>query len=281
MPTPPFASTLLGHERVRKTLGHLVERNRVPAAVLFAGPPGVGKRTLAEALATALLETSVEISVHPDVLRISLREDTALRKALGMLLQRVSERPLASSRRIVLLLDVDRFSPSSASLLLKSIEDAPRFAVFLLTATHRDRVAPTIRSRALLQELHPLPLRTLSTALISLGVSPSEADECALLSGGRPGLALKLADDPALLLRYKAWLTVFRARGASWREKSAFAAEFDDEESATRFIEFLQGHLRTSPWPLKLLRRAREATAMLRQHVPPPLVVEYVLGALP
>ncbi|TSC73016.1 MAG: hypothetical protein G01um101438_39 [Parcubacteria group bacterium Gr01-1014_38] len=271
------ASSLIGHSATWALLQRLLERERLPAAVLLAGPPGVGKRTMASRLARELLSvsTDAELAAHPDVLRLSPLEDAAMRGRLVSLLHQVSERPVRAEVRLILLEHVDQLSAAAAALLLKAIEDAPAYAKFFLTATVLDRVAPTVRSRALVRTLTPLPEDTLTRELHTRGFSAVE--ELARLSGGRPGLALRLAADPDLLRRYRAWgaaMTHLRASDMDLRLG-------DDAEMAKEFFAFLESTLRRGTPSATLVRRVREAEAMLRQHVPPHFVVEYVVRDAP
>lgn len=269
--TEPLPS-LIGHTATWELLQRLIERKRLPAAVLLSGAPGIGKRTLALSVAGKLFGVSTEnaIAIHPDVLQLIPMEDAAMRDRLVGLLSHVHARPMRSDVRIILIEDVDRLSPSAAALLLKAIEDAPAYAKFLLTASILDRVVATVRSRSLTRALMPVPEQQLADALRSRGVENSE--ELARLSGGRPGLALRMAADPELLSRYRLWSTALTEPGAS-----TTPLVDDDAEMAQEFFVFLESQLRRGTPSASLVRRTREAEAMLRQHVPPRFVVEYVV----
>lgn len=269
---PQPLPTLIGHTATWELLQRLVERKKLPSAVLLSGPPGIGKRALALSVAGKLFDVSTEnaIAAHPDVLQLIPMEDATMRERLVGLLSHVHARPLRSDVRIILIEDVDRLSPSAAALLLKAIEDAPTYAKFLLTASILDRVVATVRSRSLTRTLMPVPEQQLTDALRSRGVENPE--ELARLSGGRPGLALRLAADQELLERYRLWNAALT--GSNTIDTPLID---DDAEMAQEFFAFLESQLRHGTPSASLVRRTREAEAMLRQHVPPHFVVEYVV----
>lgn len=277
---------LIGHEEPWRLLTALIDRGRFPAAVLLVGSPGVGKRTFTRALATHLLNTK-DPEAHVDTLRIDPQGDLGGREAVSQLLQRVHQHPVNAAVRVIFLDAIDELSPAAAALLLKAIEDAPGFAKFLLTAVSTDRVPATVRSRALVRELHPVPEELLIRHLSDEGVSASRAKTIARLSGGRPGVARRLLADEALVDRYARWEKSVAQTGVSFAERSALAAEIDEQGAGEEFLSFLQGYLRASVTgalgrtvPAAALRRAREGMAMLRQSVPTQPVIEYTLMSL-
>lgn len=283
------AASVIGHAPTLELIRRLVARERFPAAMVFVGPPAVGKRTVARVAARWLLDAKGD--GHPDLLTLVLTEVGAVRETLVTLLHHAHQRPVHARYRILLLPNIDRLSEASASLLLKTIEDAPSFVKFLFTATIRRRVPITIHSRAFTRDLTPLSVDELADALRQRAVPFALASEIALLAGGRPGLALKLAADETALKQYRAWAACL----ASGTGRRSLANTLDDPVLAEEFLCFLQGMFRAhvlvgqhgsarsgplrfpSPVPL---RRTREATAMLRQHVPPGLVIDYVLGSM-
>lgn len=285
--TPWDTAGVIGHAPVLALLRRLVEREQFPAATVFVGPPAVGKGTVARIAARWLL--SMEGDVHPDFLALAFAEGREIRETLVALLHHAHQRPVVAPFRVLLFPNIDRLSDASASLLLKTIEDAPPFVKFFFTATIRRRVPVTIQSRAFMRELSPLSVDDLADELLRRGVPRSLAAEVALLAGGRPGLALKLAADAVALTRYRTWAACLSSGPGRW----SLAETLDDPVRAEEFLIFLQGMFRAhalvaprnsgsngplrSPSPV-FLRRMREATAMLQQHVPPGLVVDYVLG---
>lgn len=284
---------VIGHAATLELFERLCARNRFPAAVVLHGPPAVGKGTVARWLAARLLTGDVHTNpspeTHPDFLPIDLLDVVDVRETLVSLLQRTHERPFQAPTRVLLLKEIDRLSSASASLLLKTLEEAPPFTKFLLTATIRARVPATIRSRVFTRELAPLSTLELAAALRARGLGFPHATEVARLSGGRPGLALRLVDDANHLERYRIWArrcSLSRSHGNGPTKPLSL----DEPALAEEFVLFLQGLCRPSELltaetvhlpSAAVLRRTREATAMLRQHVPAQLVVEYVLGSFP
>lgn len=271
----------IGQARLLRTLETLHDRDRLPAAILLIGAPGVGKGTVARSLAVRLLDlgTPEELPSHPDLLRLDLEQGQHLRDSLVALLHRVHGRPLVAPRRVVLLEDIDRLSAPAAALLLKTIEDAPPRTRFLLTASARERVPLTIRSRVLTRDLLPVSDEELAAGLRARGVSERDAYELAVLAGGRPGLALRLAVNDALRARYRRWAGVAASLITAPQRPEMPDDEFTDSSAVEEFLIFLQSRCRSGDLPLRLLRRVREALTMIRQHVPPGVVIEYAVGS--
>lgn len=188
---------------------------RSPHAILLCGAAGAGKRELARRLAAA------HILGAPDE-RLLVNNPNYME--LGELPIRVEEvRALTASanmagfdggKRAFCLIDAHRMSPQAQNALLKTLEEPPSGALFLLTGTELGLLA-TIRSRCAIVRLGAQPETALAEALISRGVAEADAHLAASLSGGVPGLARLYATEA-----YQA----FRKEGLDCLEQALFGA---------------------------------------------------------
>jgi DNA polymerase-3 subunit delta' len=214
---PPF-DRLIGNagtaERLRQSL--VAERTGALRchAYLLTGPAQVGKRTLARAMASALVCTAPEGGVvpcgecracrlverggHPDVRAV---EPEAGRK--GVTIEQVRQlthdaglRPYEGARKAFILAEVEAMSDAAANALLKTLEEPPADTVLLLTSNDASQVLPTIASRCREVALRPVPVHQIEGALGAQGVEPETARRLARLAAGRPGWALNAAGDP-------------------------------------------------------------------------------------
>jgi DNA polymerase-3 subunit delta' len=216
---------MLGHEWAVRLLSEHIAHDRLRQAYLLTGPGGIGRRTLALHLAQALncpqptapgqpcgvcrTCTRILAMQHPDLFVVQREPDrTELRIELIRELQRsLSLAPFEAQYRVALLLNFEEASLSAANALLKTLEEPFPHVVLVLTADNVESLLPTIVSRCEVLRLNPLPLDMVEDGLHSRwGVPAEQARLLAHLSGGRPGYALQLAENPDLLEQRKIWL---------------------------------------------------------------------------
>lgn len=188
---------VIGHEAAKQELLTLLEKNTIPHAMLFVGPRGVGKKTLARAFASLILsaaerkkgETTLSDSLirkgsHPD-LHFAFRE--AGKKELTVETIRVICRslqlnPYLGTAAVVLIDNAHEMNLSAANTLLKTLEEPPA-NVFLFLITDAPQLLPeTIISRCQqlnLSELTPQELLAVIKLRFSSLLSDAECDKLA------------------------------------------------------------------------------------------------------
>jgi DNA polymerase-3 subunit delta' len=113
--------------------------------------------------------------------------------------------PFESSRRVFVLERADTMNDEVANRLLKTLEEPTPYVLFVLTASERGGVLPTIASRCQELRLRPAPRAQLASALEEMGVEPARSAQLAALAGGRQGWALSAAREPALFEQQQAY----------------------------------------------------------------------------
>lgn len=208
---------VVGHEWAERLLAGHIRRGEVRHAYLFAGPPGIGRRTLALRFAQALncptpLEpgqpcrtcrtcAQIERMQHIDLSVVQSERPGAMLKVeqVRELQQTINLLPYEAAYRVSLLLRFHEANANAQNALLKTLEEAPARVMMLLTADSPDELLPTIASRCEVLRLRPLPLDRLEAELRARGLDEPQARLLAHFSGGRLGQALHLKDEPALL----------------------------------------------------------------------------------
>ena len=208
---------VFGHDWAVEMLQQHVAHDSLRHAYLLTGPAGVGRRTLALRLAQALnCQTPVapgvpcrncrtckqiEAGQHPDLLII--RKPADKKDILVDQIREVSTflslKPYMAPYKVVLIINFEDANPNSQNALLKTLEEAPGFAVLLLTAENGEQLLPTIVSRCEILRLRPLPVSAVTDFLTARGVEADKSRLLAHLSGGCPGFALRLSTDQTAL----------------------------------------------------------------------------------
>jgi DNA polymerase-3 subunit delta' len=208
---------IAGHAGVKQILRNMVASDRVPHALLFTGPVGLGKMLTARVLASALLCSAeadakpcgfcpacrqMQQGSHPDATILANDGGASLKIDQMRALQHdVALTPLAGQRRVVIIEDADRLTTQAANSLLKTLEEPPAGTVFILTALSPYALLPTIVSRCRLLAFRPLPYVELADLLVARGHAATAAAVAARLAAGRVGVALQLLAPGGLALR--------------------------------------------------------------------------------
>jgi DNA polymerase-3 subunit delta' len=217
---PPIASNwnLLGNEWAVEMLRQHIAQDSVRHAYLFTGPPGVGRRTLALRFVQALNCTKtlqpgipcgtcrdcnqIEAMQHPDLTVIQADSEGGTLKVEQVREARrsLTFKPYQSKYHAALFLRFQEANDNAANALLKTLEEAPSYAVLILTADQAEGLLPTISSRCEVLRLRPVPLEALESFLKQHGADDQQSHLIAHISGGRPGQALWLHQNPSELI---------------------------------------------------------------------------------
>jgi len=213
-----------GNSHVTRALESMIAQDRIAQTLLFAGPEGVGKATLARRFAAKLLGDPAKIeqddlslthnleivtgrerwpadkrnqdpllfSSHPDF--VTFAPDGPLRQIsieqMRLLKERAPFRPLKGKHRIFLIDHIDRAGEQAANSLLKTLEEPPEHLILIVTAENAYDLLPTIRSRAV-----PFWFASLSNQEMSAFAAARALDDAArrmALASGSPGVAVSL-----------------------------------------------------------------------------------------
>ena len=247
---------LLGHAWAVDMLRHHAASHSPSHAYIFAGRSGVGRRTLAVRFAQALNCSQqvapgvpcggvcqdcrqMEAMRHPDLLVVQAEAEGGKLKVEQVREARrfLNLRPYQSSYRVALFLRFQEANDNAANALLKMLEEAPSYAILILTADSAEGLLPTVASRCEVLRLHPLPLEEVAALLRQRGTDEVHARLISHVSGGRPGLALRLLEDSSALdYRAEKLTELDGLLGATRAQKFAYAERLGKDRRGMRGV---------------------------------------------
>ena len=239
---------------------------RLPHALLFSGPQGVGKSLVATALARALLCRQPDESgracgscrscrllaagSHPDFHQLTPEEGSsqiridAIRRLLDESTLSVGE----EGHRVFILDPAERLGMAAANALLKTLEEPLAGIHLLLVTAHPERLPVTIRSRCQQVRIAPPAQEEAEAWLAEMAGLPAErAREALRLGGGAPLAALEMTEADRDL-QYRRMQQEFLALSRGKGDPLAIAATWLKELELPALLEYL------ASWLLMLLR---------------------------
>lgn len=159
---PQNFSTVVGQSHITTTLKNAIKNNQLAHAFLFCGPRGVGKTTCARILAKTIncenqtadgeacntcnscvsFDAGTSLNIHElDAASNNSVDD------IRSLVEQVRFAPQAGKYKVYIVDEVHMLSSSAFNAFLKTLEEPPPYAIFILATTEKHKILPTILSR--------------------------------------------------------------------------------------------------------------------------------------
>ncbi len=146
---PQTFKDVVGQQSITNTLTNAIENNHLAQALLFCGPRGVGKTTCARILAKKINSDGTE-SPDEDFAFNIFELDAASNNSVDdirSLIDQVRIPPQVGKYKVYIIDEVHMLSQSAFNAFLKTLEEPPKHAIFILATTEKHKIIPTILSR--------------------------------------------------------------------------------------------------------------------------------------
>ncbi len=253
---------IIGHDRQLRSLRSALASGRLHHGYFFVGPEGVGKRTVAIALAKAIhcLDNDddscgrcvncarISDGNHPDV---RLIEPLAGKKEISIqqireLQRELNYRSFTGKRKIAIIDPATLLNFASQNALLKTLEEPPADSLIVLIAANAGGLLPTVRSRCLRLAFAPLARSRVAGFLrTKLAMKTGDAEFLAAMSMGSIGAAVNL-DKDELIEKRQVWAGMLSSLKAGDYHAAMVAAETlsANREDALKFLKWSESWYR-------------------------------------
>jgi len=268
-----------GHSPVKSILNKQMAAGKFPHAYLFAGPSGVGKKTLALEFAKKVLGAE-NLSAHPDFAVLDEAGEITMEIILDFI-SRLAFKPFLAQKKIAVINNAQNLNPQSSNALLKTLEEASPSSIIILISDSA-RLLPTIVSRCQVLTFSRFGKNQLDEFAKhkNLRINDSICD----LSFGSPARLEKLSQDGEFLKSEQETVAQYqnfqKMRLGEKLMSISGLAEMETEDLAKNFqtwISWQSGRLANNPSDFRKVQALGDSLRGLKQNKNKKLIIQGLL----
>jgi DNA polymerase-3 subunit gamma/tau len=161
---PNSFKSVVGQEQVTKTLKNSIEDNKIPSAILFCGPRGVGKTSCARIFAREINNFTSEDDLSFNIFELDAASNNKV-EDIRDLIDKVRIPPQSGKYKVYIIDEVHMLSKNAENAFLKTLEEPPQYIVFILATTEKNKILPTILSRCQIYDFNRISENEISENL--------------------------------------------------------------------------------------------------------------------
>ena len=165
---PQTFSSVVGQSGITETLKNAIKEKQLPQALLFCGPRGVGKTTCARILAKNINKNSEEENDFAfNIFELDAASNNSV-DDIRNLIDQVRIPPQTGSYKVYIIDEVHMLSANAFNAFLKTLEEPPKHAIFILATTEKHKIIPTILSRCQIFDFKRIQIKDIAEHLANI-----------------------------------------------------------------------------------------------------------------